>query len=68
VGLEQLVLSEGGGADGALVGQVSGLQHLAVILGHVAQQLQMVHLKCILKGRLTIHEFIKKHEIFMIGS
>ena len=42
--LEQLVLAEGGGAHGALVGEVGGLQGLAVVLGHVVEQLPLVHL------------------------
>ena len=43
--LEQLVLAEGGGADRALVRQVRRLQGLAVVLGHVVQQLPLVDLQ-----------------------
>ena len=42
--LEELVLAEGGGADRALVRQVSRLQRLAVVLRHVVQQLPLVNL------------------------
>ena len=42
--LEELVLAEGGGADRALVRQVRRLQGLAVVLGHVVQQLPLVDL------------------------
>ena len=42
--LEQLVLAEGGRADGALVGQVGGLQRLPVVLRHVVKQLPLVDL------------------------
>ena len=42
--LKELVLSEGGGADCALVGEVSRLQRLVVIFGHVIQQFPLVHL------------------------
>jgi hypothetical protein len=42
--LEELVLAKGGGADGALVGEVGGLQRLPVVLGHVVQQLPLVYL------------------------
>jgi len=35
--LKELVLAEGGGADGALVGEVGRLQGLPVVLGHVVQ-------------------------------
>ncbi len=43
--LEELVLAEGGGADGALVGEMGRLQRLPVVLGHVVEQLPLVHLK-----------------------
>ena len=43
--LEQLVLAEGGGADRALVRQVRRLQGLAVVLGHMVQQLPLVDLR-----------------------
>lgn len=43
--LEQLVLPEGGRTNGALVGQVSRLQSLAVVLGHVVQQLPLINLE-----------------------
>ena len=50
--LEQLVLAEGGGADRALVRQVRRLQGLAVVLGHVVQQLPLVDLRRVcLKSR-----------------
>ena len=42
--LEQLVLAEGRRADRALVREVSRLQGLAVVLGHVVQQLPLIHL------------------------
>ncbi len=42
--LEELVLAKGGGADGALVGEVGGLQRLPVVLRHVVQQLPLVYL------------------------
>ena len=42
VALEELVLSEGGRADRALVRQVRRLQRLLVVLGHVVEQLPLV--------------------------
>ena len=42
--LEELVLAEGGGAHGALVGEVRRLQRLAVVLRHVVEQLPLVDL------------------------
>ena len=40
--LEQLVLTKCGCAHRALVGEVGGLQGLAVLLGHVVQQRPLV--------------------------
>ena len=45
VGLEELVLAEGGLAHGALVGQMSRLQRLLVVLRDVVQKLPLVDLK-----------------------
>ena len=45
VGLEELVLAEGGLAHGALVGQMSRLQRLLVVLRDVVQELPLVDLK-----------------------
>ena len=45
VGLEELVLAEGGLAHGALVGKVSRLQRLLVVLRDVVQELPLVDLK-----------------------
>ena len=42
--LEELVLSESGRADGALVGKVCRLESFSMIFGHVVQQLPLVHL------------------------
>ena len=42
--LEQLVLAEGRRADRALVREVGRLQGLAVVLGHVVQQLPLIYL------------------------
>ena len=42
--LEQLVLAEGRRADRALVREVGRLQGLAVVLGHVVQQLPLIDL------------------------
>ena len=45
--LEQFVLTKCGGADGAFVGEVGGLQGLAVVLGYVVQQLPLVDLRIV---------------------
>ena len=45
VGLEELVLAEGGLTHGALVGQMSRLQRLLVVLRDVVQELPLVDLK-----------------------
>jgi hypothetical protein len=54
---EQLVLSEGGRANGALVGQVSRFQRLAVVLGNVVQQLPLINLEKIKKTSLKKRPF-----------
>ena len=43
--LKQFILTKRGRADGAFVGEVGGLQGLAVVLGYVVQQLPLVDLR-----------------------
>ena len=43
--LKQLVLTKGGCTHCALVREVSRLQGLAVVLGHVVQQLPLIQLE-----------------------
>ena len=43
--LKQFVLTKGGCADGAFVGEVGGLQGLAVVLGYVVQEFPLVDLE-----------------------
>ena len=48
--LKQLVLTERSRTDGTFVGQVGGLQGLAVVLGHVVQQLPLVDLNIMVRS------------------
>ena len=43
--LKQFILTKRSCADSAFVGEVGGLQGLAVVLGYVVQQLPLVDLK-----------------------
>ena len=45
--LKQFVLTKGGCADGAFVGEVGRLQGLPVVLGYVIQQLPLVDLRMV---------------------
>ena len=59
--LKQLVLSEGGRTDCTLVRQVGRLQRLVVVLGHVIQQLPLVHLEYVYKVKIFL-------DIFLLGT
>ena len=48
--LKQLVLTERRRTDGAFVGQVGGLQGLAVVLSHVVQQLPLIDLNIMVRS------------------
>ena len=43
--LKQFILTKRGRADGAFVGEVGGLQGLAMVLGNVVQQLPLINLE-----------------------
>jgi len=57
--LEELVLSESGSANGALVGKVGGFESFSMIFGHVVEQLPLVHLYK--KGVPSVKETLFQH-------